>query len=111
MSGGKAKWIQLMKNNDKDLILLNLKVKTVNEYLGKVSKFYKAGKELHCTIEWILVHESPRGRSKSNGHFLGISGDQGKSWKFIMTSGKTPSEVWAMVPKFNEDLTWVDWNE
>lgn len=109
--GGKAKLIQLMKKNDKDLVLLNLKVKTVNEHLGKVSKFYKAGKELHCTIEWIYTLKSPEGRSKSNGHFLGISGDQGKSWKFIVTSGKTPSEVWAMVPKFNEDLTWVDWNE
>lgn len=103
--GGKEKWIQVMKQNDQ--IAKYLKTKVGKNSLGKVSKIYNAGKELLCLIDW----DYPVGKSVSHGHFLAISGDQGKSWKFIMTSAYTPSQVWAMVPKFNEELTWVDYNE
>lgn len=103
--GGKAKWIQQLKSNDKLAKLLNFT--SGMGTLGTVSKIYQAGKELHCTIEWDHIGKEVI----SKGHFLAISIDQGKTWKFIMTSGKTPSEVWAMVPKFNENLTWVDYDE
>lgn len=103
--GGKANWIQQMEANDRSSKLIGI-IHT-KETLGAVSKVYKAGKELHCTIEWNIRMK----RFINRSHFLAISGDQGKTWKFIMTGGKTPGEVWAMVPKFNEDLTWVDFNE
>lgn len=109
--GGKASLIQNLKNRDRDPVLKNLGVVTTDKQLGKVSKIYKAGKELHCLIDWTLTVKSSRRTYKNFEHYLAISGDQGKTWKFILTGGKTPSEVWAMVPKFNEELTWVDYTE
>ena len=103
--GGKAQWIKALKNDDRESAMIRLERR--KQSLGKVSKVYKAGKELHCIIEWNLKGKN----SSSHWNFLAISGDQGKSWKFIITAGKTPSEVWAMVPKFNQGLTWVDYNE
>jgi hypothetical protein len=103
--GGKAKWLQQMKTNDIDLKALG--VSLGKQSLGGVSKIYKAGKELHCLIDWNIERKKYINRE----HFLAISCDHGKTWKFIMTSGKTPSEVWAMVPKFNESLTWVDYRQ
>jgi hypothetical protein len=103
--GGKEKWIQQMKTNDRDSKLYG--ISRGKQALGAISKIYKAGKELHCTIESNTRYKSYVNRS----HFLAISGDQGRTWKFIMTGGKTPSDVWAMVPKFNGDLTWVDFIE
>lgn len=103
--GGKEKWIQQMKVNDSNLKLVGMNRE--KETLGMVSKMYKAGKELHCTIEWNIKNKKYINRY----HFLAISSDQGKTWKFIMTAGKTPGEVWTMVPKFNEDLTWSDFIE
>lgn len=105
LRGGKEKWIQQMKANDRDSKLLGINYG--KQTLGTVSKIYKAGNELHCTIEWNIK----RKRFISRNHFLAISGNLGKTWKFIMTAGKTPGEVWSMVPKFNEDLIWSDFNE
>ena len=85
--GGKAKFVEQLKANDIDVKLLD--IKRGKQTLGKVSKIYKAGKELHCTIEWDVKNKS----FVSRCHFLAISGDQGKTWKFIMTAGKTPSQI------------------
>lgn len=105
LRGGNSKWIQQMKANDRDSKLVG--ISGGKQTLGAVSKIYKAGKELHCTIEWNIKNK----KYISRNHFLAISGDQGRTWKFIMTAGKTPGQIWAMVPKFNEDLTWSDFNE
>jgi hypothetical protein len=108
--GGKAKFIQAMKSREPGLKLVGMSMP--KKSLGKVSKFYRAGKELHCTIESFTKFKYPDGKTSLNiSHYLAISSDAGKNWKFIMTGGKTPSQVWAMVPKFNENLTWVDYNE
>lgn len=104
--GGKAKFIEQIQTNERRAKPIGYSLG--KQTLGKVSKVYKAGRELHCTIEWIKRIKSPEGTLVSRSHFLAISADQGKTWKFIMTDGKTPAEVWAMVPKFNEGLTWVD---
>jgi len=106
MRGGKAAFIKQLQVNDKQSQLMGFNINK-KESLGKVSKIYKAGKELQCTIEWNIR----KGRLISRWHMLGVSGDQGKTWKFILTAGLTPSQVQAMVPKFNQALTWVDYNE
>lgn len=107
--GGKAKFIQAMQSREPELKAVGLTLP--EESLGKVSKCYKAGKEIHCTIESLVKIKSSRRTLLVISHYLAISNDQGKTWKFIMTAGKTPTEVWAMVPKFNENLTWVDYSE
>ena len=109
--GGKAKFIKGMQSREPALKAIGLTMPT--ESLGKVSKFYRAGKELHCTIESLTKFKFPDGKTSLHiSHYLAISSDAaGKNWRFIMTSGKTPSQVWAMVPKFNENLTWVDYKE
>jgi len=107
--GGKEKFInQIIINEKYNAALPPLKIE---ERLGKVSKIYKAGKELHCTIEWIIKYHFTHKTALSMSHFLAISGDQGKTWKFIMTSGKTPGQVWSMVPKYNKELVYVDYYE
>ncbi|RQO74704.1 hypothetical protein DBR43_04780 [Pedobacter sp. KBW06] len=104
--GGKATFIQQIQTNERQAKPIGFS--PGKQTLGKVSKIYKAGKELHCTIEWIRRTKGPEGTLVNRSHFLAISADQGTTWKFIMTGGKTPAEVRAMVPKFNEGLTWVD---
>jgi len=107
--GGRTKFINQLLSNDKLAPVPGLR--SGKETFGKVSKVYKAGKELHCVIKRTTRGYYFNEKSVSHTHFLAISGDNGKTWKFIMTAGKIPSEIWLMVPKFNEDLMWSDYNE
>jgi len=60
--------------------------------LGVVSKFYPSGKEIYCTLPYSLSMNVQGGYATIESSLLGISSDQGKSWKFI-SSGNVPREV------------------
>jgi hypothetical protein len=107
--GGRAKFINTLLSNDRLAPVPGLR--PGKETFGKVSKIYRAGKELHCVIERTTRFYYFNKLSVNHSHFLAISGDNGKTWKFIMTGGKIPSEIWLMVPKFNEDLMWSDYSD
>ncbi len=102
--GGKDKFVSLLKANDESDKLFNLK--RVSQKIISTSKVYQAGKELHCAISVENKSRSDMGTTILRTTLLAISADQGKSWKFITTGDKTPTQVHKMVPKFNEDLMW-----
>lgn len=55
MRGGKTALIKQLQFNEKEAKLMAFNINR-RESLRRVSKIYKAGKELHCTIEWNIRH-------------------------------------------------------
>ncbi|NII83646.1 MULTISPECIES: hypothetical protein [unclassified Pedobacter] len=102
--GGRNKFVMLLKSNDEHSKLIN--IKTVSQKIMGISKVYHAGKELHCAISVENKSSGDEGLMILRTTLLAISADQGKTWKFITTGDKTPTQVHKMVPKFNEDLMW-----
>ncbi|MFD2583896.1 hypothetical protein ACFSR6_15455 [Pedobacter vanadiisoli] len=102
--GGKDKFVSLLRANDE--ISNSINIKTVSQKIISTSKVYQAGKELHCAISVENKSSSDMGTTILRTTLLAISADKGKTWKFITTGDKTPTQVHKMVPKFNEDLMW-----
>lgn len=54
-----------------------------NASIGKIGEFYISGKELYCVIPHELTLNAKGGYYSSLSSILGISEDQGKTWKFV----------------------------
>lgn len=101
-SGGKAKMMASIKKGLEEMKAAGTSFRSVT--LGSVSKVYKAGTELHCTIPQHSSMNVPGGYVTSTSPLMGISGDGGKTWTFISAGNMGKAELKQLFPKFNHDL-------
>lgn len=76
-----------------------------NGSIGKVSKIYPSGKELHCTLDQNLVMGVKGGYLTTEGQLLGISADSGKTWTFITLANLNATQLKQLFPDFNKGLS------
>lgn len=102
IGAGKAKMIAAVKKSLEEMKKGGMSFRSVS--LGAVSKIYKAGTELHCTIPQHSSINVPGGYITSTSPLMGISADGGKTWKFISAGNMSKQEIDRLFPNFNPEL-------
>ena len=72
--------------------------------LGRISTPIKVGAQLQCTIEEFSEMRYKDTKIKQVTTLIGLSDNNGKSWTFIESNGKSLKELQAMVPQLSNDL-------
>lgn len=72
--------------------------------IGSPGKFYKAGNQIHCLIPEFLIFKMPKGHYTGQSYLLGVSDDDGKSWKFMDVGNMPPAILHKLLPNFNNSL-------
>lgn len=102
MTGGKTKMIQLTKQlTDK---MESDGFKFIDIIFTDASDFVKSGNETQFTITEGIVMQTPKGKILATYTLIGISGDNGKNWKFMDTSGKTKEIMTQYFPNLSKEL-------
>lgn len=102
MIGGKDKLLQattasMEKMESEGYIFTNVNFK-------EPSKFIKKGNETQVTIRQEILMKSPKGNILADYTLIGVSGDGGKNWKFIDTSGKSKEVMLKYFPNLSPDI-------
>jgi hypothetical protein len=71
MMGGKKKMIAVIKTGIESMKAEGTSIR--NGSIGEVSKIYRSGKELHCTLDQNLVMDVKGGYLTTESQLLGIS--------------------------------------
>jgi hypothetical protein len=100
--GGKAKMIAFFEKNIQQLKSQGNSFKKVT--VGDISKMYKSGTELQCSMTQTLVMGVRGGTLTSRSSIVGFSADQGKTWTFASPGEKTAAEMKALIPSYNQQL-------
>lgn len=72
--------------------------------IGKIGKFYTSGKEVYCVIPHDITINTERGYFSSLSSVLGISQDQGKTWKFVSAGNIGRDKLKIMFPELPDGL-------
>ncbi|MEJ2880400.1 hypothetical protein [Pedobacter sp. GR22-6] len=102
MMGGKAKMMSMIKTGTEKMKEVGTSFRSGT--IGKVSKIYPSGKELHCTVDQNLIMGVKGGYLTTDSQLLGISGDNGKTWTFITLSNLNSTQLKQLFPEFNKAL-------
>ncbi len=102
MMGGEAKMIETLESSSKDMAAGGTVFNNVT--LGEPSKAVKAGTELQCTIPQTIEMTVTGGKLVVKSTLIGISGDEGKTWSFLDTSGKDLKAMQFILPNLSEEL-------
>lgn len=79
--GGKAKMIALVKAS---IAVIEARGLTFRSFsIGKIGEFYSDGKDLYCVVPQKILMNTKGGYVSSLSSVLGISEDEGKTWKFV----------------------------
>jgi hypothetical protein len=96
--GGRDKMVALLEKEMKGLADRGTVLSSVKVF--EPSQPAAAGKELYITVPFSLVIKVPGGRLLTKGVLLGVSEDQGKTWRFIDCSpgAKTIKNLFPDLP-------------
>ncbi len=102
MMGGKDSMMRIIENAMDNMKNQGFSFSNID--IGKPSRVYEAGDELHCIMSQTIELKNSEGTLKSKSYLLGISKNDGKNWFFIDTGQLTNETVYEMFPDFNSDL-------
>ena len=68
------------------------------------SKFIEHKNELQCSLTQELTMKIPEGKVLATYTLIAISGDNGKNWKFMDTSGKPKATMLKYFPNLNPNI-------
>jgi hypothetical protein len=68
------------------------------------TQIVEAGRDLHVLLPLAQILTAPGGELHLQGHLLGVSSDQGKTWTFIDTGTLTPENIRQVLPSYNPTL-------
>jgi hypothetical protein len=89
--GGRDKAIQVIANG---MSKLKAKGITFKKYsVGKPGDFHREGDNTFVVVPTVLEMSLPGNRLIAKSYLLGISGDNGKSWKFVDGAGMDKKEI------------------
>jgi hypothetical protein len=103
MMGGKEKMIAVIKTGIESMKAEGTSIR--NGSIGEVSKIYRSGKELHCTLDQNLVMDVKGGYLTTESQLLGISTDSGKTWTFITIANLNATQLKELFPELNKCLS------
>jgi len=102
MIGGKDKMLHILKTGKEEMDKEGIKFLKVD--IGKPSKTYQAGNEIHCLVPQTIFMKVQGGKLKTEAHLLAISQDNGSNWFFIDTAQLNMTNVRTVLPNFNMAL-------
>ena len=102
MLGGKPKMIETIKKSLKEMEDGGASFESVK--IGEVSKMYKVGAELQCTIDQTVMMNVRGGTVSKTTCLLGFSSDQGKKWTFVDVNSKTKAQMKTFFPNLSPQL-------
>ncbi|MCW3084203.1 MAG: hypothetical protein JWP12_1569 [Bacteroidetes bacterium] len=102
MMGGDAKMIEALETSSKDMAAGGTVFNNVT--LGEPSKTVKSGTELQCTIPQTIDMSVTGGKLTVKSTLIAISGDEGKTWSFLDTSGKDLRAMQFILPNLSAEL-------
>lgn len=79
-------------------------IKITNISFKEPSKIITYNNELQFTIQQEISLSTPNGERTGTSTLIGISDDNGKTWKFIDTSGKTTESLYSTYPRLSREL-------
>lgn len=81
----------------KGIILINIR-------FGEVSKIFKSGNELQCTLPQYSKIKLPNGSAEATSTLIAISADNGNHWTFVDTSNKDMSTIRKLLPHLSKEI-------
>ncbi|MEO8412946.1 MAG: hypothetical protein ABI472_04775 [Ginsengibacter sp.] len=102
MAGGGAKMTELLKKSLNEIEAEGLTFDNVS--IGSPSTIIITKSGLQSVVPQILELKTKDGRLKATSYLVGISGDKGKTWYFMDTSGKTLVQMQVVFPFLSNDL-------
>lgn len=102
MMGGEAKMAEVVKNavqqtEKNGLIAVQIKI-------GEPSKIVSTNNELETIIPETTKFKTAKGFYNDTSYLLAISTDNGKTWRFVDTNGRTWAQVKAVFPNLSNQL-------
>ncbi len=79
-------------------------IKVLDIQFKEPSPIITYNNELQFTIQQAISLKTPNSKRIENSTLVGISVDNGKTWKFIDTSGKTSESVFNTYPGLSKEL-------
>ena len=102
MGGGKEKMKVTISNAMNQMKAQGITFRSIK--LGAISKVYKAGTELHCSIEQHLALNMEGGYITSISPLMCISGDKGQTWTFISAGDLNEGIIKVLFPDYNPEF-------
>lgn len=102
MMGGKSNMVKatrqgMNKMKNEGFSFTDLSFKNPSEIITK-------GNERQCSLNQILTMETPQGKIESEYTLIGISDNNGQSWTFIDTSGKSKETMLKYFPNLHDEI-------
>jgi hypothetical protein len=100
--GGREKAIETMNMGVAEIKSKAMSFRSAS--IGKIGKFYTSGKEVYCVISHDITINTEGGYFSSLSSVLGISQDQGKTWKFVSAGNIGRDKLKILFPELPDGL-------
>lgn len=87
--------IASMGGSEKAILAMNI---------GKIGEFYSKENKVYCVIPHDITLNTEDGYFSSNSSILGISQDQGKTWKFVSAGNIGHNKLKILFPELPDGL-------
>lgn len=99
LAGGSDRMIAQMRKTKADMMGQGLRFSSVA--IGTPTDIVKAGKQMRVIVPQTMIMTIPGGSIAMDSHSLGISEDEGKTWRFIDTAGLSPQVMQRLFPDYD----------
>jgi len=100
--GGREKAIETMNKGVAEIKSKGMSFRSAS--IGKIGKFYTSGKKVYCVIPHDITISTKGGYFSSRSSVLGISQDQGKTWKFVSAGNIGRNKLKTLFPELPDGL-------
>ena len=100
--GGREKAIEIMNTGVAEIKSKGMSFRSAS--IGKIGKFYTKGNKVYCVIPHDITINMEGGYLSSLSSVLGISQDQGKTWKFVSAGNIGRNKLKTLFPELPDGL-------
>ena len=97
--------LKILQTVDSQMIKNGMEIKSIN--FGEVLSIVKAGFELQCTLAQTTETKMQFGRTITKSTLLGVSPDNGVTWKFIDATGRDAREMKRLLPHLSDQVVFA----
>lgn len=101
-----TKALKILQTVDSQMIRNGMEIKSIN--FGEVLSIVKEGFELQCTLAQTTETKMQFGRTITKSTLLGVSADNGVSWKFIDATGRDSKEMRRLLPHLSTRVVFAN---
>lgn len=100
--GGREKAIETMNTGLAEIKSKGMSFRSAS--IGKIGKFYTKGNKVYCVIPHDITINTEGGYLSSLSSVLGISPDQGKTWKFVSAGNIGRDKLKTLFPELPDGM-------